>query len=221
MRFLFSFLVVALSLAFVITAIIYLLKRALSDVSFPAPSSASFQTVLEELRQHIKGLIPALVPWDEEMFSLLSLHQQPARQKGGPRGITSGYLMSIFQEPVVAFATRQWGKQKIVVARLVDREFVYRIKEKDAEIWLNGEPFAVFSNQALLSPDKSARVLARLEERAEERYSELVLAEGRTVSLANRKKAVGPNPRAAVLVKDLTRKEEDTALAVALLRLLA
>lgn len=223
MRFLFSFLVVVLTLAFLITMVIYLIKRAFSDVrlSVPSNSSSAFRDVLEQLRQQVKALTPELVPWDGEMFSLLSLRRQPARGKGRFRSDATGYLLSIFQEPVVAFAAQSAGKHKVVVARLHDREFVFRQKDREVEIWLNGEPFGTFTGGALLSADKGARLLAKVEERPSEQHSEVLLSSGRSVSLTNRERASGPNPRAAVLVKELTREEENAALAVALLRLLA
>ncbi len=223
MRFLFSFLVTVLTLAFLITAFIYLVKRAFSDLSLSmsAKNSPIFRDLLEQLRQRVKALTPELVPWDSEMFALLSLRQQPARGKGGSRPTSTGYLLSIFQEPVVAFAAHTAGASKVVVARVHDREFVFRKKDKgEVEVWLNGEPFGVFADKVLLSADKSARLLAKVEERPSEQHSEVLLSNGRSVSLTNRERAVGPNPRAAVLVKELTREEENTALAVALIRLL-
>ncbi len=222
MRFLFSFLVVALTLAFLITTVIYLVKRAFSDVrlSVSGNNNSAFRDVLEQLRRQVKALMPELVPWDGEMFSLLSLKQQPVRSKGGFRASATGYLLSIFQEPVVAFAAQSAGKHKVVVGRLHDREFVFRQRDKEAEIWLNGEPFGTFTGGALLSADKGARLLAKLEEKPSEQHSEVLLSSGRSVSLTNRERASGPNPRAAVLVRELTREEENAALAVALLRLL-
>ncbi|MCS7037735.1 MAG: hypothetical protein RMJ33_09060 [Saprospiraceae bacterium] len=222
MRFLFSFLVVALTLAFLITALIYLVKRAFSDVrlSVSGNNNSAFRDVLEQLRQQVKALMPELAPWDGEMFSLLSLHQQPVRGKGSFRPTSMGYLLSIFQEPIVAFAGLASGKHKVVVARVHDREFVFRKKDKEVEVWLNGEPFGVFAGNALLSADKGARLLAQVEEKPAEQHSEVLLSNGRSVSLTNRARATGPNPRAAVLVKELTREEENAALAIALMRLL-
>ncbi len=223
MRFLFSFLVVVLTLAFLITMVIYLIKRAFSDVrlSVPGNNNSAFRDVLEQLRQQVKALTPELVPWDGEMFSLLSLRRQPARGKSRFRSDETGYLLSIFQEPVVAFAAQTAGKHEVMVARLHDREFVFRQKDKEVEIWLNGEPFGTFTGGALLSAGKGARLLAKVEERPLEQHSEVLLSSGRSVSLTNRERASGPNPRAAVLVKELTREEENAALAIALLRLLA
>lgn len=222
MRFLFSFLVVVLTLAFLITAVIYLVKRAFSDVrlSMSGNDNAAFRDVLEQLRQQVKTLMPELVPWDGEMFSLLSLQQQPVRGKGSFRPTAMGYLLSIFQEPVVAFAAQAAGKNKVVLARVHDREYVFRKKDKEVEVWLNGEPFGLYTDGALLSTGKTAQLLARLEEKPSEQHSEVLLSNGRSVSLTNRERASGPNPRAAVLVKELTREEENAALAIALLRLL-
>ncbi len=221
MRFLFSFLVVVLTLAFVITAIIYFIGRAFKDLRLSTSSHAAFRDVLEQMRQQVKTLMADLTPWDAEMFSLLSLNRQPVRGKGNFRKFSSGYLLSIFQEPVVAFAIAESDKhQKVALARLHDREFVFRKKGNDVEIWLNGEPMGIFSNGTLLSSDKTARLLAHLEEKPSEHHSELQLANGRTVNLTNREQTTSPNPRAAVLVRELNRDEENIALALALMRLL-
>ncbi len=221
MRFLFSFLTIVLTLAFLITAVIYLVGRAFRDVSIGKSSSSAFRDVLERLRQEVKALMPELVPWDGEMFSLLSLKQGAPQAKGRFRQRKAGFLLSIFQEPIVALAVEQVGNQKVVLARTHEREYVFRQKGKEVEVWLNGEPMGVFTEGVLLAAGKGGRLLARLEAKPSELHSELVLANGRTVSLTNPERAAGPNPRAAVLVKELTREEENTALAIALLRLLA
>ncbi len=220
MRFLFSFLVIVLTLAFFITAVIYLLKRAFSDWTAFRPDSAVFQDVLHRLRRCAKEYLAELVPWDGEMFSLLSLRQSRAPRRSECRNAYVGYLLSIFQEPVVLYCIQKVGKHKVVLARTHDREFVFRQKEKAVDVWLNGAPLGVFSGNALLSAGKEEKVLAELREKPSEVHSELLLPGGNTVSLTNQERALGPNPRAAMMVKALETREEDVALALVLLRLL-
>ncbi len=221
MRFLFSFLVVVLTLAFLITTAIYLVGRVLRDVRWAGSSPSAFRDALEHLRQQVKKLTPELVPWDGEMFSLLSLLRSPERSKGRFQRVTQGYLLSIFQEPVVAFAVQGQGNHRIALARTHDREFAFRQKgKKEVEIWLNGNPLGVLVDNTLLSPDKGGRLLARIDEKPSESYSEISLADGRSISLANRAQAKGPIPRAVVLAGALSPEEENIALALTLLRLL-
>ena len=220
MRTLFSLLTILLTTAFFITGIIYLIAKAFGQIAWN-PESKAFKRMLAALRERLKTVSSGLVPWDHEMLALLSLNHANEKKPGWFNPFSSGQITTIYQEPVVAYVTQQMGKAKVTIARTSDREFIFRKKDKEVEIWLNNAPFGIFVDGALLAPGKGSRLLARLEEKPDESFSPLILGDAKAVALSNAERASGPNPRALTLVHELDPEAENIALAMALLRLQA
>lgn len=220
MRALFSLITVLLTTAFFVVGIVYLIARTFSQIAWN-PESKAFKRMLDHLRSRLRAMKPELVPWDHEMPGLLSLNRTNERKAGWFSPFSSGQITTIYQEPVVAYVTQQMGKVRVTVARTSDREFIFRTKDKETEIWLNNTPFGLYAGGVLLAPGKSAKLLARLEHKPDELHSTLMLGNAKAVVLSNAQHAGGPIPRAMTLMQELDRDSENIALAVALLRLLA
>ncbi len=218
MRTLFSLLTVVITTAFFITGVIYAIAKAFGQISWN-PESKAFKRLLEALRMRLKPIAADLVPWDHEMLSLLSLNRANEKKPGWFNPVSSGQITTIYQEPVVAYVTQQMGKSSITMARTSDREFIFRKKGKETEIWLNNVPFGLFVDGALLAPGKGSKLLARLEDKPGETHSSLILSNAKAVALSNAGRAGGPNPRAMTLLHELDPEAENVALAMALLRL--
>lgn len=218
MRTLFSLLTILLTTAFFITGVIYMLAKAFGQIAWN-PESKAFKRLLALLRERVKTMSADLVPWDHEMLGLLSLNRANEKKPGWFNPISSGQITTIYQEPVVAYVRQQSGKIAVTIARTSDREFVFRQKDKETEIWLNNAPFGLFVDGVLLAPGKGSRVLARLEDKPDETFSPLILGEAKAVALSNAERASGPNPRAMTLLHELDPEAENIALAMALLRL--
>ncbi len=220
MRALFSLLTVLLTTGFFVVGIVYLIARTFGQIAWN-PDSKAFKRMLDALRGRLQTLKAELVPWDDEMLGLLSLNRVNERKPRWFNPFSSGQITTIYQEPVVAYVTQQTGKVSVTVARTSNREFVFRKKDKETEIWLNGTPFGLFAGGALLAPGKSAKLLARLEHKPDEVHSSLILGNAKAVVLSNSEHAGGPNPRAMTLMQELDPESENIALAMALLRLLS
>lgn len=215
MKVLFGFFTILLTVAFFITSVIYLIARTFGQIAWN-PESKAFKRLLEALRGQLKNQSANLVPWDNEMLGLLSLNRINEKKPGWLNPASSGQITTIYQEPVLSFITQRSGKVILTLARTSDREFIFRQKDRETEIWLNGQPFGLFADGALLAPGKGSRLLARLDDRPGEAQSPLLLGNATAVTLA--RKAAGPNPRALTLLRELTPEEENTALAIALLQ---
>jgi len=220
MRALFSLLTVLLTTAFFVVGIVYLIARTFGQIAWN-PESKAFKRMLDRLRGRLQAVRTDLVPWDHEMLGLMSLNRANERKPGWFNPFSTGQITTIYQEPVVAFVTMQTGKVSVTVARTSDREFVFRKKDKETEIWHNGVPFGLYAGGVLLAPGKGAKLLARLEHKPDEVHSSLILGNAKAVVLSNAEHASGPNPRAMTLVQELDPESENIALAMALLRLLA
>ena len=204
-------------MAFFVTGVVYLIARTFGQIAWN-PESKAFKRMLEALRARVKALSANLIPWDQEMLGLLSSNRTNTKPTGWFRPFSSGQFTTIYQEPVVAYVTQQSGKISVTVARTSDREFIFRRKERETEIWLNGQPFGLFTNGVLLSPGKGSKQMARLEWKPEEAQSPLILGNATAATLTNAVRANSPNPRALTLLRNLGPEEEDVALALALMQ---
>jgi hypothetical protein len=202
-----------------VTGVIYVIAKAISRISFN-PESAAWKRMLEKLRERLNTKTASnLVPWDAEMLSLLSLNKSLSKKPGFFDSIEEGVFMTIYQEPVLAYVTQKSGKTSVTVARSSDREIIFRNKENETEIWVNGQPFGLFINGSLLAPGKNSQLMARLPEVAGEDQQPILVGNQVLASLSNPARSAGPNPRALSLLKSVNPQEENMVLALTVYQL--
>ena len=202
-----------------ITGVFYFIAKMLGRIVFD-PASNAWKRTLEKLQTRIRSQAAgALVPWDEEMLALLSLNRVNVKKPGFWDSTSEGVFSSIYQEPILAYAGQTSGKTAAYVARTSAKEFIFRQKEKETEIWINNQPFAVFINGTLLAAGRSTQILARLEAEPAEAQWPVLLNDKAAAAITNPQRAAsaGPNPRALTLLRKVTSEEEDALLALSLL----
>lgn len=182
-------------------------------------SDKATDNLVRRLRAHLARTRATLVPWEQDMLTLLSLNRQDARKANIFGRPASGVFSTIYHEPVLAYAWQKAGKVSLLLAQTGDKEFVFREKGIEIEIWIDGRPLGVFVNGALLEPGGKSKLLGRLERQATEPQFALELLGKPTASLHNPKRAGGPNPRALTLLRDLSPEEENAVLALAILEM--
>ncbi len=128
-----------------IVGMFYLIARVLGQLNLD-PESQAWKNTVERLRTRLQSQAAgALVPWDSEMLSLLSLNRTMVRKPGFFNSSTSeGVFTSIYQEPVLAYAGQKKGDTAVLIARTSDREFTFRTRGNQTEIWVRGQPFGIF-----------------------------------------------------------------------------
>jgi hypothetical protein len=217
MRFFFFIVILVLLTGSFVVGIFYLIAKLLGQINFN-PESQAWKKTLEGLRGKLKSQAAgALVPWDAEMLSLLSLNRSNVRKPGFFNSTAEGVFLTIFQEPVLAYAEQKSGQTGVIIARTSDREFIFRLKGKETEIWLNGQPFGVLVDGALLAAAKTSRLLGRLEQKKDEAQFPIFLGDSVAASIANPDKSDSPNPRALTLLREVSSEEESVLLALTVL----
>lgn len=200
-----------------VVGVFYLIVKVLSQINFN-PESQAWKKTVEGLRDRLKTQAAgALVPWDREMLSLLSLNRSNAKKPGFFNSTSEGVFTTIFQEPVLAYVEQKSGSTGVAIARTSDREFIFRLKGKETEIWLNGQPFGIFVDGSLLAAGKTGWLLGRMEQKQDEAQFPVLLGDAVAASIANPSKSDSPNPRALTLLRELSTEEEHALLALALM----
>lgn len=216
-RLLFLLLMVVLP-GVIITGVIYVILKALSGIAFN-PESAAWKKLVQELRNRIQALNITLTPWDNEMLSLLSLNQTANRKPGWLRSHSEGVFLSIYQEPLLAYAVQQAGKDRVTIARTQQFEAILRHKGRETEVWIDGQPFGLWIENSLIEAGKSSRLLAQIERSPDQALWPVTLGNTTAAALQNPERADGPNPRALSLLRNLTPAEERTLIVVFLLNI--
>lgn len=217
MRFFVALLTLVMLAGSFVVGIIYFIARIIASINL-SPESQAWKRMLESLRNRLRAQTAGgLVPWDGEMLSLLSLNRARIKKPGFFSRTAEGIFTSIFQEPVLAYIRTKIGKNNVLLAQTSDKEFVFRLKGRETEIWLNGQPFAMLTDGALISAGRNGRLLARLEQKDDEVQFPVSLGNSTAAAIANPDKADAPNPRALTLLRPVTPEEENALLALTIL----
>jgi hypothetical protein len=213
---LFGLLVAIGGAAIFVVSTFYYLAAALGRIAFD-PASRAWRELANRLRERLKSVAAgALVPWDGEMLSLLSLNRTSVKKSNWWDSHSEGVFTTIYQEPVLAYTGQQRGATAAYAARTSDKEFIFRKKEKETEVWLNGQPLGVFIKGALYAPGRSTQKLAECKADPAEAQWPVVMGDRTVAALANPAQADGPIPRALSLLRALSAEEEEIVLALVL-----
>ncbi|HND90091.1 MAG TPA: hypothetical protein PK971_17285 [Saprospiraceae bacterium] len=202
-----------------VVGVVFTVARSVFSMALN-PDTRAWRNLLDKLRARLqKVAVNKLVPWDGDMASLLSLNRVDVKKPGWFDGIQEGVFTTIYHEPVLAYAGQMSGKNGVLLARTSDREFIFRMKGQETEIWINQQPFGVFVNGTLLAAGRGSRVLARLEASAAESQFPVLLSDNKTAAtITNPERSSMPNPRALSLLRPLSPEEESTVLALMVLK---
>lgn len=219
MRIFFFLLMLVMFTGVFLTGIVYVIAKAISQISFN-PESTAWKRMIERLRAQVKKQTEGkLVPWDAEMLSLLSFNRSVVKKPGFFDNTAEGVFTTIFHEPILAYAVQKNGNTGVTVAATSDREFIYRNKGKETEIWLNGQPFGLYIDGNLLAAGKTSRMLARLEQSNDELALPVLIGDKEAASISNPSRISSPNPRVLTILRTLTGEEENALLALAVLKM--
>ncbi len=213
----------ALLVGLFITGVFYFIASVLSSIAFN-PASRAWKALLAKLRGRLvkrpltKGMPELLMACDAETLAHLSLKPKILKKAGWRDPIFEGFFSTIYQEPLLVFAGQKSGKTSVVVARTSDKEFVFRQKGKETEIWQNDQPYAVLVDGVLLSSGKQSRMLAKLETDPELRQWPVLLGQSEAATITNGQRAVSPIPRAVTLLRNLSPEEEQVMLVLAVVQ---
>ena len=211
---LFRLLFAALFAGLFITGVFYFIASVLGGLAFN-PESKAWKELLAKLRGRLsRPTMPRPAERDGDTLAQLSLKPKILKKAGWRDPVFEGVFSTIYQEPVMVFAGQKSGKTAAVVAQTSDKEFIFRQKGKETEIWQDGQPYAVFVNGTLISAGKQSRLLAQLEADSDQKQWPVLIGQSEAATLTNEARAVSPIPRALTLLRKLQPEEEQALLVL-------
>ncbi|MDQ3017789.1 MAG: hypothetical protein M3R25_13845 [Bacteroidota bacterium] len=195
------------------------LVRAILKLS---PGVKRINADLAFMRQLLKPMTDQIIPWESEHeLELLSLKHEIKSQKQGLDKVLSGSLYSIYYEPMVVFAYKDYikgSREALLCTRTRNNEFIFRIKKRDVDVYLNGNQVAVIDQNNVMISLRSKEVLARIKPYSNDLLA--VMIRNKDVGhLFDPSRPHSPQQRAFTLIQDLVEEEERILLAVSLFEL--
>lgn len=173
------------------------------------------------LRSGSRPAAANLIPFKNDEIELLSSSVDFKSLGNRFRKKKSGFLNSIYNEPLVAFTIKKYlskADRKIIYARTTSDEFVFIQKKDTVQLYLNGNPFGKFENDNLYLLKDKKRIA----------WIEGDKSQSRPLFTPNKKLAlINPNiqlndsaTRAFQFVGDINASEQKILLSVIIYKLL-
>ncbi|MFT5834297.1 MAG: hypothetical protein ACI97N_001935 [Cognaticolwellia sp.] len=203
-----------------ISFISFAARRLFSMIKNYQPNKKNVKKDVDNFRLGLAARNQDLVPWNKEEMELLSLNE--VEQKINKRGTKTieGTLLSIYQEPMVQYSYKKYVQQNnaVLIAKTSNREYIYRVRKKGIQIYMNNEPLGLLrTNGVLYTPDK--RGVAQIKSDKQEFSTPILVDNKEKGSLLNPDKTDKEVPRAFELLAPMQKREEDYFLSLAILEL--
>jgi hypothetical protein len=187
------------------------------------PGTKKINADLAAMRQHVKPLAEQLIPWKEEKeIELMSLNLQHTAKKKGLDKIQFGTVQSIYFEPMVAFAYKDYVKGErnaLLYCRTTSMEYVYRIKKNGTDVYFNGEHVAVMDPQTTMFGLRSKNAIGAVRPYSSDLLS--ILIWGKDVGhMFNPFRPHSMQQRAFTILAGLNDEQENIFLALGLYEML-
>lgn len=176
------------------------------------PSSGKISRDLQMMRAETQEWYAHLIPFQQEKeLELLSLTQEKKLVKKSFLKVLKGVFQSIYTEPMFTYAYTDYmkdkGKNALLQVRTKTTEFVYRIKKKLTELYVDGKLAAVITPEGEMYSVRTKRQLGRISEVSQD-YFGIIIGEREVAHMLNPEKADRINPRAFVILENMTDQEE-------------
>ena len=187
------------------------------------PGISRINKDLVVMRQLTKPIADQIIPWEQEKeLELMALKMEIKSQKRGMDKIMLGAIQSIYFEPMVTFAYRDYVKgvrEALLYCRTRNIEFVYRIKKKDVDVFMNGTQVDIIDQQGVMHGMKSRSALGSVKPYSTDLLSVIVL-DREAGHLFNPLRPHSDVQRAFFLMTGLKDEEERIFLALGLYELI-
>ena len=171
------------------------------------------------MRDAVKPVLDQLIPFQEEKeIELMSLKYDIKSQKQGLDKILRGKLYSIYYEPMVTFAYKDYvkgSKDALLYCRTKSSEFIFRIKKRDIDVYYDGHQVAIIDHQLVMHGIRSKSVLGRIKPYSNEMLS-IIVKEKEVGQMFNPLKSHFPQQRVYSLIADLKAEEQGIFLSLTL-----
>ena len=187
------------------------------------PSRSVLVKDLNAMKQNIHGWLSDLVPWDsKEDFELFSFNQIGRKIRRGLTTKGHGVFTSIYHEPMVAYAFKKYlskSRNALIYARTSANEYMYRIKNKGTEIFLNNKPIGFITPDGKIQTINRRKLLGTVDKTGLDLHP-IHIGQKDIGGLTDPKRRRSPTDRAFAYIKTDDEDERHLLLSVALIEMI-
>lgn len=210
-----ALLILAASLGFII---FQLIKFFISINS----SSGQRRRDVELLKLRMQDMVKELVPMNNTELELLSVNQSGVTTTRGINSIKTGAFTSIYHEPLVAYAYKNYNfpaDNSVLLVSTASDDYIYMSQGQTTQVFLNNSELGVIDSDGNMYDPRTKKLLARIE--ADQILSSHpVKIGGKEVGeIVNLLLNESPNPRAYQFLEPMDEREEKIFKALTFLSL--
>jgi len=180
-----------------------------------------------KLEYEIKPLRPFidvenLVPWFNDELNLLSLQLERKSKKSFFNTVVSGAFKTIYAEAVIGYAYQDvytGTKKGLILAKSRDNEYVYRLRQGIAQVYINGNFTGIIDHHGRLISPRSQKVLAMIDQSTGSIHE--IAVDGVKVGSLNKPvRDAALHQRAVELFKDMSNKGKQLLVSLVIFEIL-
>jgi hypothetical protein len=187
------------------------------------PGTRKINQDLAVMRQIMKPFQSQLIPFREESeLELMSLKLEIKSQKQGLDKIVAGTIQSIYAEPMVVFAYKDYIKgvrEALLCCKTSDTEIIFRIKKQNVDVYFNGSQVAMMDQNNVMHGLKSRGILGRIRPYSNDLLS-IIVKDREVGQMFNPLRPHAQQQRAFTLVLKLNDEEEAIFISLTLFEIL-
>lgn len=199
-----------------------MIEDILRSIFSAPPSQRRIEADLQIMAKEIQPWRDEVIPWEEENeLELLSLQQEKKWVSHSMGKFLKGVFMSIYHEPMMAFAFKAYHKQghyAVCFAATASHQFIYHRTKTRTEFFINGQHAGFMTADGLMYSHRK-RLLGRRSRLSDEFFA-MVIWDREAAHLRDPARKYTLAPRAFELVEKLSDKEELLLLAITFLTLI-
>lgn len=185
--------------------------------------SAQTKVDLAEMKSKIVTYVSSLVPMTDTELELLSINQSGTATNRGLTSIKSGAFTSIYNEPLLAYAYKEYkypaDKSMLLISSESD-DFIYLSNGPQTKVFVNDMELGLISENGDLYDPNGEQLLAHIEIDQNLSTHPVKIGDREVGEIVNPKLNQSPNPRAYQFLEPMNDEESKIFKALTFLSLL-
>ena len=209
-------------LAIILGSLGFILYQILSFLGGTSSAARQFRKDLRMLRRQLGDFREGLIPFDMEEYRIASSSPVIKYKRRGSATIVRGFLSTIYQEPIMAFALKDQLRHNrlMLVTESESDEFIFVLRDKETLVKHNGKDLGSI-NEAGQLRDTNGAVIGQLNDSDNVSYQKIIVSD-RDVAHMNvyDNGASSESDRMFSLFHDFLPEDHEEVLALSLYNLL-
>jgi len=175
------------------------------------PGPTRVRKEVEKLLSSFKPMFSELVPIDAKELELFSHSHVKQEAKGGLSKTAKGIVVSIYEEPLVAYAYKRYNGKKenaVLLVRTANREIFFRIRNQQVQVTLNNQAIGIIERNGVLYSPGNFQPMAKIEKKGRTESFPINVEGKEVATMIPKDPSMKVYQRALQFVGELNQREE-------------